>query len=323
MLDPKNMWLGMAAIAAVFVGWKVLAPTPAPDNGEPYAVAQVGYGADLRIEKLFRADCKGDRIWLSHKDGNDCVTVILPPTLRGSDKTAETAIIFIDGDVPDSEQNATGDERMRGTYTRMTETLSAKFGIPLLVVARSGVLGSSGMHAAGGRRDDTVVIDAALDELKRLYGLKRLVMVGQSGGSRMIAQLLVLGRRDIVCGVMGSGAYDVPRLVSGERSRTNIFGEAPRRFLIPMKHAEDVQPVRDRRLFIVGDPRDQTTLFEEQKAWAAKLASLGHHSVLIESENKDEKHHGASRVALEAAGLCAQAKPDADVIAAAGKRVGL
>ena len=72
------------------------------------------------------------------------------------------------------------------------------------------MLGSSGVHMAGGRRDDVHVIDAALDDLNRRFGIKRLIMAGQSGGSRMIAQLLVMGRRDIVCAVMGSGAYDVP-----------------------------------------------------------------------------------------------------------------
>jgi hypothetical protein len=320
MLDPKNMWMAMAAFALVAVGWKALAPTPEADRGEPYAVVQVGYGADMRIEKRFRADCKGDGLWVTHKEGSDCITVILPPSLKGSDKTAEMAIVFIDGDVPDSEQNATSDERNRAAYARMTEALTTKHGIPFIVVARPGVLGSSGTHYAGGRRDDTAAVDGTLDELKRRLGIRRLVMAGQSGGSRMIAQLLVLGRRDIVCGVMGSGAYDLPRIVSGGTVATNIFGQAARRYLIPMKHVEDVPSVRDRRLFIVGDPRDTQTPFDEQRTWAQRLAALGHHAVLVESINTDAKHHGASRVALDAAGLCAQAKPDADIIAVAGKR---
>ncbi len=319
-MDPRTMWTAMAAFAVVFLGWKALAPAPEPDKGEPYAVAQVGYGADMRIEKLFRADCKGDRIWLSHNEGHDCITVVVPPALQGPDKTAETAIVFIDGDVPDRELNATGEQRMRGTYQAMTETLSARFATPLLVLARPGVLGSSGSHSAGGRRDDTIVVNAALDELKRKYGIRRLIMVGQSGGSRMIAQLLVLGRSDIVCGVMGSGAYDLPRVVGGGTVTTNIFGQAARRYLIPMRHAEDVASQRDRRLFVVGDPRDRRTPFDEQKAWAVKLNALGHHAVLVESENKDDEHHGASRASLDAAGLCAQGKPDAEIAAAAGKR---
>ena len=324
MLDPKNLWLAMAAFALVFLGWKTLNPPP-PDTGEPYAVVGVGYGADMQLEKINRAKCvgTGDRIWLTHKDGNDCVTVILPPALKGSDKSTETAIVFIDGDVPDSDQSVTGDERSRATYKRITETLSDKFGVPLLVLARPGVLGSSGVHTAGGRRDDVYVIDAALDELKRRFGLKRIIIAGQSGGSRMIAQLLVLGRRDIACGVMGSGAYDVPRVQSGGRTNTNIFGDPGRRFLVPMMQTQEIAAVPSRRLYVLGDRRDEITPFDEQQAWAAKLDGLGHHVVLVEAEAKDDKHHGVSRATLEAAGLCATGKPDADIVAAAGKRVAL
>ena len=324
MLDPKNIWMAMAAFALVLFGWKAFNP-PSADTGEPYAVVANGYGADMRLEKINRAQCtgSGDRIWLTHKDGNDCVTVILPPSLKGSDKAAETAIVFIDGDVPDSEQSVTGDERSRATYKRITETLSDKFGVPLLVLARPGVLGSSGVHMAGGRRDDVHVIDAAIDDLKRRFGFKRIVVAGQSGGSRMIAQLLVMGRRDIACGIMGSGAYDVPTLKSGERTNTNIFGDPGRRFLVPMMHTQDIAVVPNRRLFVIGDKRDEITLFDEQQAWATKLDSLGHHVVLVEAEAKDDKHHGVTRATLEAAGLCAQGKPDAEIVTAAGKRLAL
>lgn len=324
MLDPKNLWMAMAAFALVFLGWKTLNPPPA-DTGEPFAMVALGYGADMRFEKINRTQCTGtgDRIWLTHKDGNDCVTVILPPSLKGGDKSAESAIVFIDGDVPDSEQSTSGDERSRATYKRVTETLSDKFAVPVLVLARPGVLGSSGVHMAGGRRDDVHVIDSALEELKRRFGIKRIIMAGQSGGSRMIAQLLVMGRRDIVCGVMGSGAYDVPTLVSGGRTSTNIFGDPGRRFLVPMLMTQDIAVVPSRRLFVIGDRRDLITRFDEQQAWAAKLDSLGHHVVLIEGEAKDAKHHGVTRATLDAAGLCAQGKPDADIVTAAGKRIAL
>lgn len=313
MLDPKNMWLAMAAFVLVFAGYKAMSPPPPPPDDTPFAIVLNGYGSEMQITKLTRPECvgTGDRIWLAHNSGNDCVTVIVPSALKGEGKTSETAIIFIDGDVPVEDQNATGDERTRRTYATITETLTAKFTTPVLVLARPGVLGSSGAHNYGGRRDDVTVMDAAVDELKRRYGIKRLVMAGQSGGSRMIAQLLVLGRRDINCAVLGSGAYDTPNV------STNIMGDPGKRYLVPMRHASEIQAVRDRRIFVVGDPKDTVTPFREQKAWADKLVELNHHAILVETEARGDKNHGASRQTLEAAGLCAKGAPDSEIITAA------
>jgi pimeloyl-ACP methyl ester carboxylesterase len=323
MLDPKNIWMAIAAFALVIFGWKALAPKPEPTSEDTYAVVAVGYGVEQRFEKVTQAQCEGERLWVAHKEGYDCITVIQPASRTGGDTSAETAVVFIDGDVPDAEMNFSGEERMRTTYKRVTEEFSAKFGVPLLVVARPGVLGSSGVHKPGGRREDVPAIDAALDAVKVRFGIRRLVLAGQSGGARMIAQLLVTGRTDIVCGVMGSGAYDVPRLVSGGRTDTDIFGDPGRRFVVPMLRASEIQASPARRLFLVGDRRDKITPFDEQQAFAEKLEQLGHHAVLVEGEARDDKFHGVSRLSLDAAGQCAKGATDADVIAAAGKRVAL
>jgi predicted esterase len=321
MLDPKNIWMAIAAFALVIVGWKSIAPKPEPTADDAFAVVAVGYGADQRLEKVTQAECRAERVWVAHKEGYDCITVIQSASLTSGDKSSDTAVVFIDGDVPDSEMNVTGDERMRATYKRVTEDFSAKFGLPLLVVARPGVLGSSGVHQPGGRREDVPAIDAALDALKTRFGIRRLVLAGQSGGARMIAQLLVTGRGDIACGVMGSGAYDVPRMVSGGRTATDIFGDPGRRFIVPMLRVAEIPAAPSRRLFLVGDKRDKITPFEEQQAFAEKLDQLGHHAVLVEGEARDDKFHGVSRLSLDAAGQCAKGATDADVIAAAGKRV--
>ncbi len=321
MFDPRNIWIAIAAFAVVIIGWKALSPTSEPTAQDAYAVAAVGYGADQRLEKITRAQCSGDRIWIAHAEGYDCLAMVRPASLVAGDTSTETAVVFIDGDVPDADMTASGEERMRGIYKRVTDEFSAKFGLPLLILARPGVLGSSGVHKPGGRREDVPAIDAALDALKARFRLRRLVLAGQSGGARMIAQLLVTGRGDIVCGVMGSGAYDVPRLVAGGRTATDIFGDPGRRFIVPMLRASEIPAANGRRLFLIGDRRDTVTPFAEQQAFADKLDHLGHHVVLIEGEARDASFHGVSRSSIEAAGQCAKGAVDSDVIAAAGKRV--
>lgn len=317
MLDPRSIWLAMAAFVLVFGGWRLMSP-PAPVDPTPFAVVPVGHGSALAYEKIDRAKCvgTGDRLWLTHAEGFDCITVFAP---LAADRKGDTAIVFFDGDIPIEEQTSTRETQMRASYQRLVQTLTDRHKVPVYVVARPGVLGSSGSHSAGGRRDEGQVIDVALEEIKRTFGMKSFVFAGQSGGARIIAQVLTLGRRDIVCAIMGSGAYDVPRLKSGERTFTNIFGDAGRRYLIPMRQIADIPVVASRRLFVLGDPRDQITPFLEQRAWTESLVRLGHHAVLIEGQATDDKFHGMTEKALAAAGLCAQGRPDAEIVAAAGK----
>lgn len=119
---------------------------------------------------------------------------------------------------------------------------------------------------------------------------------------------MVLGRRDIARAAMASGAYDVPRLRGGGTSRTNIFGDPGSGYLVPMLKAADIPVIPGRRMFVIGDPRDKIAPFSEQKAWADKLAALGHQVLLIEAQAKDPEFHGLSEKALTAAALCAKGK---------------
>jgi hypothetical protein len=101
------------------------------------------------------------------------------------------------------------------------------------------------------------------------------------------------------------------------RTPTNVWGEAGRRYLIPLKEAEHVTVNRDRRSYIIGDPSDKISGFDEQRAWADKLVALQHHAVLITARAKDDQNHGLAGAALAAAAACANGKPDAEVTAAA------
>jgi hypothetical protein len=317
MFDARSIWMAMAAFVLVFVGWRAVSPPPAPSN-EPFAIVPQGFGAQLTYEKIDRAQCvaKGDRIWVAHSTGFDCMTVFGPPA-GSPQRVGETALVFLDGDVPEEDQTSAGEARMRATYSRLVSVLTERYKLPVYVVARPGLLGSSGSFASGGRRDEGFVIDATLDELKRLNSHRGLVLAGQSGGSRVIAQLLGLGRRDIACAVMGSGAYDIPRLKGGGRTAQNIFGDPGRRYLVPMREIANIPAVSTRRLFVIGDPRDTITPFAEQKAWAEALDKLGHHVVLVEAQAEGAEHHGMTSKALAAAGACAAGRPDAEVVSAA------
>lgn len=316
-MGPQSVWLGLLVAAAALLGWQALTPGPEAPR-EPLAHLNVGSGADARVESLNRTQClaRANRVWAVTNDGVECLAF----TASSNAQNATTVLIYLSGDIPEGQLAGAAQEAERQGYQRRVDQWASQYGVPVVVIGRPGLMGSSGFHLLGGRRDEGQVIDAAVDALKERLGFRRVALAGQSGGARIIAQLMTIGRRDIACAAMGAGAYDIPRLRGGGTSSTNIFGDPGTRFLVPMRSAGLIPPDQGRRSFVIGDPRDQVAPFSEQKAWAEKLGSFGHHVQVIEAEAKDPEFHGMSQKAIIAAALCMQDKSDADIRAAVTAR---
>lgn len=306
----QSMWLGIGVLAVLMFGWRAFAPQPeVPDA--PVAQLNVGSGADARVEKLTRAQCLAleDRVWVAMSNGVECIAFTASPNTKGSGN----ALLYLSGDITEDQQAGARQEASRQGYQRRASAWANQHGVPVVVVGRPGLMGSSGFHLLGGRRDESQVIDATVDALKERLGIRRMALAGQSGGARIIAQLMVIGRRDISCAAMGSGAYDIPRLKGGGTTYTNIFGDPGSRYLVPMMKAGDIPVLSSRRSFVIGDARDKIVPFSEQKAWAEKLAQLGHHVQLIEAKATDADFHGMSEKAILAAAMCMNDKPDPEI----------
>lgn len=318
MLDANRMWLAIAAAAVLILGANWLRPPATDPSAERTALVTVKEGDRVRTEPLTRVQClaQARRIWVALEDGAECIAYVAP---QGG-ISSETVVVFFEGDVPDDLATPEHAAGMVADYQRRAAEAQGRFGLPFIVVGRPGIMGSSGFHLRGGLRDEGEVMSLAVDALKERYGFRRLVLAGQSGGARVVAQLLALGRRDIVCAAMGSGAYGIPRTKGGGQVRTNIFGDVGRRYLVPLQRAESIPHVPERRAFIIGDPRDTRTPFEEQRSWADKMRALGHHAVLLEAVARDAEHHGLATAALVVAGMCANGKSDGEISALVAAR---
>jgi predicted esterase len=307
------MWYVIAAVALVAIGLGSMRQATRPVPAEPVAIVATRDGPRARTETLTRGQCLAQprRLWVVLEDGAECIAYIAPD----SNASGSTAVVFFEGDVPDADMAPQRMSKMVAAYQQHVTEAQTHFGLPFIVVGRPGLMGSSGYHLIGGLRDEGEVMNAAIDGLKQRYGYQRLALAGQSGGARIVAQLLVLGRRDIACAVMGSGAYGVPLAKRGGHIATNIFGEPGRRYLVPLHQAGGIVAASDRRAFVIGDPRDVRTPFPGQREWAEKMQALGHHAVLLEGTARDSEHHGLSATALQVAAMCAGGKSDQEIAA--------
>lgn len=273
----------------------------------------------LQREARSRSLCEArpDRIFVRHQLGSACIAYFA----TAGREQQRRAVIFLDGDVSLDRYAATqspgGELEQRH---RWQQSLADRFGVRIVRISRLGVEGSSGNHGDRRKPEELVAMIAALDVLKRRLGLDDLVLAGQSGGSTLIASMLTRGRSDVACAVLGSGAYELVDLVHGSIRRGG--GEASERSIArvvydPSTQIEGVPADARRRIFVVGDPADTRTPFDQQQRFAEALTAAGHHARLVPIMATGELRHGATTYSLPLAALCARDASDTRITKAA------
>lgn len=312
--DLRYVWIAIA-LGALLMGYQSLSAPQPVEPGARTAQRQVFKNGTSVVEAVTEADCvKADGgVWTVVNNEPECLAVVGPqPPAAGG-----VIAIFFDGDVQMERIAEDHSPQERSRYERISRAVTEASGVPLVIIGRPGLMGSTGVHINGGRRDEAELINQAVDAVKRRYGATRLALAGQSGGARIVAQLLVLGRQDVVCTAMASGGYDLPDLKGGGRLATNIFGDPGKGYLVPMLRMDDIEKTGARRDFVIGDPRDQQVAFSGQRAFAEKLKATGHRAMLIEASGSGAKYHGLAIESMRAVTVCARGGDDAAVQAAA------
>ena len=91
------------------------------------------------------------------------------------------------------------------------------------------------------------------------------------------------------------------------------------RFYSPIEHIAEIPKDGNRRLFVIGDPRDKNTFFAQQRDYAYRVKAAGHHSILLMAPGAGDNKHGVGPIADEVAGLCLQGKSDDEIEKAVGE----
>lgn len=183
--------------------------------------------------------------------------------------------------------------------------------VPLILLSRPGTFGSSGEHKQRRREPEPRLVSAALDQIKKRYGIDELVLVGLSGGGHIVASLLGW-RSDIVCAVPASSVSS-PRLRWEGMGRTSDLTGYTDSYE-PVDHLKRDVFNRNLRVFVLGDPKDSNVLWATQTPLAERLNELGATIEKIHGEGSDSQRHALGASARRVGALCLQDKSTSEIL---------
>jgi dienelactone hydrolase len=276
------------------------------------------------------AGCRAlpDGIWVDIGHRRECLRY----AAGGTGRPARTAIVHFPGDPAGVAYRFAGNkvevdqvsevyEQNPGTRRLSAEVLADATGgaAPVFLMARPGMHGSSGDHARDRHTlDEVLLLDAALDELKRRHGVQDFALAGFSSGGAIVASLLAR-RSDIRCAVIASAPLD---LTAFHRRQD---GAVPDHFA--MRNGQLADPMRsvgsirsDAAVFVIGDTRDRSVPHAAWKAWeaAARRQGMRVYDADVAGFDRPElgggqTHHITQVRGLEAAHACAAGAPGEQV----------
>ena len=260
-----------------------------------------------------RATCSDEAsfAWVVHSEGADCIRYFAGRNLSD----APVVVVIFSGDrdkmlklMPEDIRNNT-----RRSQEAIAAKLSKQIDIPVVIVARPGTYGSSGDHRQRRQIREFLALDSALSSIRQRYGIGQFVLLGHSGGATAAAALLTLGRTDIRCAVMTSGAYDLLERArrrveaAGTRSSLNRDTTGLKMPFDPLYKIDGIVRDEHRLIFVLGNPLDKITPFDLQKKFADAVAAAGHHVQLREEPAKEPSFHNLlGGVGLKTAAECAK-----------------
>lgn len=319
---PRGAALVLFLVAAVGCG-KVA-------NQAPQTVpAPLGFSADTFSRKglisgatATEAACRAlpDGLWVSAGARHECLRY----AASGIQGSGRTALIYIPGDPGGASYSFLGGmpaiQRASEYYELSPETRDygadalsgAMGGMPVILMARPGMHGSSGNHAQDRHSEaEVALLDQALTQLRQRYGFTGFALFGFSSGGAIAANLL--GRRtDIRCAVIGSAPLDLAQYYRRQDGQSaDYFAMHREEFADPMRSVGSIRS--DAIIFVIGDLRDRNVPADAWESWvaAAKRAGLHVYSAEVTSSERTElggsveSHHHTTSRGMEVAYACA------------------
>lgn len=193
----------------------------------------------------------------------------------------------------------------------VADNMQSRAGVPVVLMSRPGLFGSSGEHKQRRRELEPRLMSAALDEIKARHGIDELGLVGLSGGGHIVASLLGW-RSDIVCAVPVSSVSSPKLRWQGMGRTTDLTGYADSYEPVDNLRREKLNP--NLRVFVLGDPHDSNVLWTTQLPLAAKLKELGAAVEILTGEGTDRQRHALGGSGRLIGSLCLRDKKTQEIL---------
>jgi len=283
-----------------------------PKDADTFSESGVVSGSDMS-----QSACKwpDTSVWVVVGDKGECIRYFQ----AGMERQNEIVHVFFHGDrlvhnpqngtawVPKGWYNNNSPNTLQGYADREFQT----FKIPYVRFSRPGVYGSSGDHKRRRLIREVDIVQAGLEALKKRYGIRRFALSGQSGGGHIVASILPR-RTDIICAVITSGAVAVRERVQIKGWLTDATGL--NNYFDPIDHVHQIPRIDERRIFIVGDPRDTNVPFSTQVSYYDELKESGHGVWLIKAKGRGSSYHGLSPVGFRVVKRCVDGEPASQIV---------
>lgn len=181
---------------------------------------------------------------------------------------------------------------------------SAQAGIPAIFIARPGMFGSSGDHNQRRELREVMLVDGALDAIKRRYRVSAFILAGQSGGGHIAASLLNR-RRDVSAVVLSSALLSV-REVTEYWNKRRMVQSASAALYDPIDHLGGIRRDPKPLILVLSDQQDRIVPYPSQLTYVRRLRAAGLEPQHITLSATDKSHHALARQGRRAAVLIAR-----------------
>ncbi|RYE85849.1 MAG: response regulator, partial [Hyphomicrobiales bacterium] len=195
---------------------------------------------------------------------------------------------------------------------------SEQAGIPAIYIARPGMFGSSGDHNQRRELREVMLMDGALDVIKRRYRVSTFILAGQSGGGHIAASLLNL-RRDVSAAVLSSALLSVREVTDYWNKRRTVQSSGAALY-DPIDHLGGIRRDPKPSILVLSDPQDRIVPYPSQLTYVRRLQAAGLEPRHIILSATDKSHHALARHGRRAAALIARGET-IDTIKAALERL--
>ncbi|OBZ93294.1 hypothetical protein ADU59_22880 [Pararhizobium polonicum] len=282
--------------------WPAIAMAQSKPDNEMFDPAEVITGIQISLSVCKEMEARQTAVWVTVEGKGYCLRYYA----AGLNQEGENRVVaaWMPGDVMGGPKSV-GHQKGLGVASMIAQSksLSDRYGVPWIFIARPGSYGSAGKHYDIRHTPlEAKLMAAQIDALKARYHIGRWALGGHSGGGTLAAEFLAR-RDDLQCAVLSSAAAAyrerLKRRGFSKRLKTEVFFD-------PYDALDKIPEQPDRRIFVLADPRETNIPFSTQKLYFDGLKSRGHAAWMLALKKAlAPKYHSLVDFGEAATGLCA------------------